>query len=63
MKKWDTTQVLDGLLRTYLKGEDIYVGLASTDLGVVWQMLFYVSTACHFVVLPFAFFYTESEVT
>ena len=24
-------------------------------------MLFYVSTVCHFIVLPFAFLYTESE--
>ena len=53
--------VLDGLLRTYLSSEELYGGLASTDLSFIWQLLAVVSTACHFVLLPFAFFYTESE--
>ena len=53
--------ILDSLLRKYLSHEDIYGGLASTDLGFIWHMLFYVSSACHFIVLPFAFLYTESE--
>jgi hypothetical protein len=54
--------ILDGLLRNYVSGQDLYGGLASTDLGFIWHMLFYVSAVCHFVVLPFAFLYTESEV-
>ena len=54
--------VLDGLLRKHLSSEDLYGGLtAHTDLGFIWQNLFYVSTFCHFLVLPFAFLYTESE--
>eukprot|EP00802_Teleaulax_amphioxeia_P004887 Tamp_04891.p1 GENE.Tamp_04891~~Tamp_04891.p1 ORF type:complete len:538 (+),score=84.00 Tamp_04891:688-2301(+) len=54
--------VLDGLLRKHLSSEDLYGGLtAHTDLGLIWQNLFYVSTFCHLLVLPFAFLYTESE--
>ena len=34
--------VLDGLLRQYLSHEDLYGGLAATDLGFIWQ----VSTLC-----------------
>ena len=53
--------IIDTLLRNYVSGQDLYGGLASTDLGRIWEMLFYVSTVCHFIVLPFAFLYTESE--
>lgn len=36
-------------------------GVVSSDFGDVWEMLFPLSNLCHFVVIPSAFFYSESE--
>ncbi|KAJ1474418.1 LMBR1-like membrane protein-domain-containing protein, partial [Baffinella frigidus] len=54
--------MLDSLLHTlFISGEDLYGGLGSTNVGQLWELVLTLSNVCHFIVLPFAFFYTEAE--
>mmetsp|Transcript_4199 Transcript_4199/g.10177 ORF Transcript_4199/g.10177 Transcript_4199/m.10177 type:complete len:629 (+) Transcript_4199:1618-3504(+) len=53
--------IFDALLRKYVSGEDMYGGLGSTNVGVLWELLFSLSNMCHYLIIPFSFLYIESE--
>ncbi len=55
------TMVDASLSKVGASGPGLYGGLGSTDVGALWEALFPLSDLCHFVVLPFAFFFCESE--